>query len=79
MTCAECERLRTQYLLVRETAFELVDHRNASIWRYDPDPAWQLDLLIMFIAEMRGVVGAAFLKHREAHRVKELRHPCARF
>lgn len=70
MWCAECERLRTQYLLVREATFELVDHRNVNIRRYDPDPAGQLDMLIMFMEEMWSLVGTDFVKHRNAHRGK---------
>ena len=66
--CIECKHLSERYLLARRFAFELEQHRNNAIWRYDPDSAWQLDMLIAFIIELRDEDGVHFVDHhRRAH------------
>jgi len=62
MPCTECERLRWQHALARQAIEGLIDRRN------DPDPTWQLELLIEFLSELRSNVNAAFRNHRQTHR-----------
>jgi hypothetical protein len=75
MSCAECKYLQEQYALARKVASDLADHRNSKIWQYDPDPDWQLDMLVAFVAELCDQVGDAFVDHRLEHRRASARSP----